>query len=949
MNQGLFNLFPSRRLLTSRAVGRVLTLLGGLSVCLVWIANPAWGATYSNSTTITIPSSGPASLFPSSISVANLPGTISNISVTLPQFTHFRPDDLDIMLVGPSPQGGQTNVMLMSDAGGDQGAFGLRLVFSNIVTATTSPFPPDSGQLVSRAYRPINYETTSDVFPQTSWTAPFNTNLAVFNGANPNGTWRLYVVDDTGQNTGSIVGGWQLTLETQVLPATITDQPDDITVLRGGTAIFQVAVTGTPPFGYQWFRNGVPIAGANASSYAIQGVDACDVGGYSVRVTSPGSPNGVASRVASLKVVGTVEICEQDLNRTLRPKPGEDVELRPTVSGDPPLRYQWTLNGMVLTNETNAVLLLKSVQARSGGEFALIIWNGNDAITRTIATVAVDAATGPAPTDDFRDRPFVENLQGVLQGNSEKATIEPGEPVQPGGGRTMWFQWQAPNTGIATLSMLGSSFDTMLRVFPVGNGVLGPPLTRDDDRAGFYTSEFQFNVERGRAYAIQIDGFGRNSQGEFGDGGEFTISYGMEVSQEIVPVIVSEPQPVAVQPGQPAFFRVVVAPPDVDYQWFFNGGVLEGEISDTLSIPRALSKHVGFYFVRIKSREFRREVNSFPVDLQLSSVSGVLVQDKFERLFLSSGGNGGNQEAGAPAGGLFTAAASGGGLASGFIAIGLGNSLFHEAASIANRQTGDPNPCGSPFVGTLWQGLAATNTGKILVSTEGSSIFARLAVYRLTGGIADFTQPPLVCDLTSALAGQPCHATFDAGAGTNYTIVVEGYQTSGVLRVTTTMGFAPPPISSLVPYLVPQDGSIQLSMPATNWFPQPICQWYFNGAPLVNETNATLLVSGFNESLVGDYSVWMSNFVSSTTCNVAHLDLAPPFTLQYLWTTNGGAVGFSIVASNSASFAIESTTNLNNPWLPVVTNIEPWAVLRYTNTFPFADPQRFFRAVPWSP
>ncbi|MGI8966557.1 MAG: hypothetical protein ACR2H1_10785, partial [Limisphaerales bacterium] len=43
------------------------------------------------------------------------------------------------------------------------------------------------------------------------------TNLSIFKGTNPNGVWSLYVVDDANMDTGSIAGGWSMTIRTTAL------------------------------------------------------------------------------------------------------------------------------------------------------------------------------------------------------------------------------------------------------------------------------------------------------------------------------------------------------------------------------------------------------------------------------------------------------------------------------------------------------------------------------------------------------------------------------------------------------------------------------------------------------------------------------------------------------------------------------------------------------------
>ena len=67
-------------------------------------------------------------------------------------------------------------------------------------------------------------------------------------------------------------------------PAAITEQPQSQTVTAGQPVTFTVGTTGTPPLEYQWQKNGTDIAGAQASSFAVESVSATDAGEYQVRV-----------------------------------------------------------------------------------------------------------------------------------------------------------------------------------------------------------------------------------------------------------------------------------------------------------------------------------------------------------------------------------------------------------------------------------------------------------------------------------------------------------------------------------------------------------------------------------------------------------------------------------------------------------------------------------------
>jgi len=165
-----------------------------------------------NAAPIAIPSgspgttTGPAAPYPSEITVTDGLSPMQKVLVTLWDLNHTFPDDLDVLLVGPQ---GQT-VMLMSDAGGSSDVADLNLQFS------AAAFPlPDTDPLMSGVYAPTDY-LSGDSLPAPAPAGPYSTNLALFDGADPNGTWSPYVYDDTGGDFGTIGGGWCLELFSHV-------------------------------------------------------------------------------------------------------------------------------------------------------------------------------------------------------------------------------------------------------------------------------------------------------------------------------------------------------------------------------------------------------------------------------------------------------------------------------------------------------------------------------------------------------------------------------------------------------------------------------------------------------------------------------------------------------------------------------------------------------------
>ncbi|CAN5370238.1 hypothetical protein BH10ACI2_BH10ACI2_21310 [soil metagenome] len=180
--------------------------------------------TFSNTAAITIPAIGtgastgsPATPYPSNITVSAAPAVINRITVSINNYSHAFPDDVDLLLVSPTGR----KMIILSDAGSSTLADGLNITLDDNAAAPV----PDGTGIASGTFKPANYSTIQDPFPSPAPTGPFlspatggtETLASAFTGAaggDPNGVWSLYVVDDGAADVGAITGGWSLSLTT---------------------------------------------------------------------------------------------------------------------------------------------------------------------------------------------------------------------------------------------------------------------------------------------------------------------------------------------------------------------------------------------------------------------------------------------------------------------------------------------------------------------------------------------------------------------------------------------------------------------------------------------------------------------------------------------------------------------------------------------------------------
>lgn len=180
--------------------------------------------TFSNTTAIDIPASGsanqigPASPYPSNITVSGMAGAVTAVQVVFHGLTHGILSDLDAMVVAPTG----ANLVVLSDVAEPATfatASNATLTFDD---AAAGAVP--SGNVPTGTYRPTNGSGVgADAFPAPAPAPSAQTTLAgAFTGINPNGTWQLFIVDDATGDLGSMAGGWSLVITTEVAAAATT-------------------------------------------------------------------------------------------------------------------------------------------------------------------------------------------------------------------------------------------------------------------------------------------------------------------------------------------------------------------------------------------------------------------------------------------------------------------------------------------------------------------------------------------------------------------------------------------------------------------------------------------------------------------------------------------------------------------------------------------------------
>jgi hypothetical protein len=195
-------------------------------------------------------------------------------------------------------------------------------------------------------------------------------------------------------------------------PPTITTQPASVSSISGGSAVFQVGASGTPPLVWQWLFNNSPLSQGTDYRLLLSPVSTNQAGDYCVIISN--AFGAATSSVANLYV-------DAPIYPTLLWQPYGDIvssggyySFSVGAAGTPPLAYQWYLAGAAIADATNRTLALANVQSDDAGSYQVTVQNAAGTVWSLAATLLVTNSGQGGGTLRFQNN----QINGVTNANA---------------------------------------------------------------------------------------------------------------------------------------------------------------------------------------------------------------------------------------------------------------------------------------------------------------------------------------------------------------------------------------------------------------------------------------------------------------------------------------------------------------------------------------------------
>ncbi len=408
---------------------------------------------------------------------------------------------------------------------------------------------------------------------------------------------------------------WQLTLflasvavaSGQVAPV-FTTQPISQTGAVGGSVTFTVAATGAAPLTFQWFKDGIAVAGSTGSSLTISGVKLSDGGSYQAAArnvaTRISAVSGGGDHTMYVKTGGTLWAMGYNLFGQL----GDGTKTHRSSAVQVATSVASVAAGRVHTMYVETDGTLWAMGYKVNGQLG----DGKDANLEFRST-PVQVATGVASVAAGADHTMYVKTDGTLWATGSNAQGQLGN----GGNSTSTTPVQVA-TGVASVAagrvhtMYVKTDGTLWAMGDNRHGQLGDGTTTNRSSAVRVATGVA-SVSAGRVHTMHVktDGtlwaMGYNLFGRLGDGTITNRSTAVNIYKGLlsdaatlafVPAIATQLSSSTVISGGAASFSVVATgTPPLAYQWKKDGSSISGATSSTYTIASTKTADAGSYTV----------------------------------------------------------------------------------------------------------------------------------------------------------------------------------------------------------------------------------------------------------------------------------------------------------------------------------------------------------------
>lgn len=156
----------------------------------------------------------------------------------------------------------------------------------------------------------------------------------------------------------------------------ITSITTGITACLNERVVYKVVATGYGTISYQWFRDGIPLAGQTADSFVINSVQYTDTVSYSVKVKS--FCDSITTFGNKLRTWPNTRITNQPQNITICLRNKAIFTVKATGSGN--ISFQWLKNGTSITGATNDTLEINIASYNDSANYSVIVKSQCDSI-----------------------------------------------------------------------------------------------------------------------------------------------------------------------------------------------------------------------------------------------------------------------------------------------------------------------------------------------------------------------------------------------------------------------------------------------------------------------------------------------------------------------------------------------------------------------------------------